>query len=366
MLLFSAKYIGGNLMKNQKRMRDYGISIGKMETGVRNSITDVAGVTVGHATLANEDVNTGVTVVMPHAGNIFRDKVLGASYVINGFGKTMGTIQLEELGNIETPIVLTNTLSVGAAHQGLVEYMLSCNDDIGDTTGTVNPIICECNDGYLNDIRGLHIKKEHVLYGLKNASEDFEEGAVGAGSGMICYGLKGGIGTSSRRIKLENQDFIVGIMVLSNFGKKADLLIDGVKAGEIIREIETDKQSCNDKGSVIVIMATDIPLTHRQLKRVCKRATAGLSRTGTHFGNGSGDIVIGFSTANKINHYEEKCFLDLKTINENKIDEVFRGAIEATEEAVLNSLICANTTKGREARIIYSLKEYIGEINKNI
>ncbi|MDF2593363.1 MAG: peptidase DmpA [Clostridia bacterium] len=353
-------------MKNQKRLRDYGISIGKMEPGERNSITDVAGVTVGHCTLAKDGVNTGVTAVIPHAGNIFRDKVIAASYVINGFGKTIGTIQLEELGNIETPIVLTNTLSVGAAHQGLVEYMLSVNDDIGDTTGTVNPIICECNDGYLNDIRGLHIKKEHVFQGLKNASEDFEEGAVGAGSGMICYGLKGGIGTASRRVRLGNQDFIVGILVLSNFGKKADLLIDGKKAGEIICETLADKQSNNDKGSVIVIMATDIPLTHRQLKRVCKRAAAGLSRTGTHFGNGSGDIVIGFSTANKMNHYEEKCFVDLRTMNENNIDEVFRGAIEATEEAVLNSLICADTTKGRKERIIYSLKEYINEIIKDI
>lgn len=353
-------------MKNQKRLRDYGISIGKMETGEKNAITDVAGVKVGHVTLVNGDVNTGVTAVIPHTGNVFREKVLAASYVINGFGKTMGTIQLEELGNIETPIVLTNTLSVGTVHQGLVEYMLSGNEDIGDTTGTVNPIICECNDGYLNDIRGLHIKKEHVFDALTQASEDFEEGAVGAGSGMVCYGLKGGIGTASRRVKLENQDFIVGIMVLSNFGKKADLLIDGVKAGELIGAIETDKQSSNDKGSVIVIMATDIPMTHRQLKRVCKRATAGLSRTGTHFGNGSGDIVIGFSTANKMNHYEEDCFIDLRAINENKIDEVFRGAIEATEEAVLNSLICANTTKGRKERIIYSLNEYINEINEEL
>lgn len=353
-------------MKSQKRLRDYGISIGKMETGEKNAITDVAGVKVGHVTLVNGDINTGVTVVIPHIGNVFREKVLAASYVINGFGKTMGTIQLEELGNIETPIVLTNTLSVGTAHQGLVEYMLSGNEDIGDTTGTVNPIICECNDGYLNDIRGLHIKKEHIFHALTQASEDFEEGAVGAGSGMVCYGLKGGIGTASRRVKLENQDFIVGIMVLSNFGKKADLLIDGVKAGKLIGAIETDKQSNNDKGSVIVIMATDIPMTHRQLKRVCKRATAGLSRTGTHFGNGSGDIVIGFSTANKMSHYEENCFIDLRAINESKIDEVFRGAIEATEEAVLNSLICANTTKGRKERIIYSLNEYINEIIEGI
>ncbi|MDF2890600.1 MAG: family peptidase [Clostridia bacterium] len=353
-------------MKNQKRIRDYGIIIGKMSPGERNSITDVEGVSVGHFSLINGNINTGVTAVIPHGGNTFREKVVAASYVINGFGKTMGTIQLEELGTIETPIILTNTLSVGTAHQALVEYMLSGNEDIGDTTGTVNPIICECNDGYLNDIRGLHIKRAHIFHALEHAAVEFEEGAAGAGSGMICYGLKGGIGTASRRVRLDDKDFVIGIMVLSNFGSKADLIIDGIKAGEIIGDIEKNKESGNDKGSVIVIMATDIPMTHRQLKRVCKRTAAGLSRTGTHFGNGSGDVVIGFSTANKLNHYEEDSFVEFRVLQENKIDEIFIGAIEATEEAVLNSMICADTTKGRKERIIYSLKEYISEILKRI
>lgn len=349
-------------MKNQKRIRDYGICIGKMQTGRLNSITDVSGVKVGQFTLRGKDINTGVTAVLPHSGNMFKDKVAAASYVINGFGKTLGTIQVEELGTIETPIILTNTLSVGIAHQTVIEYMLKHNEDIGDTTGTVNPVICECNDGYLNDIRGLHIKREHIFEALENASEEFSEGSVGAGTGMVCYGLKGGIGTSSRIVKLGDEPYTLGVLVMSNFGRKDDLTVNGLKAGQLIRQIDSDKGLEKDKGSIIIILATDIPMENRQLKRVCKRTAAGLSRTGTHLGNGSGDIVIGFTTANKIKHYEEACFTDIKVLNENKIDDIFRAAIECTEEAVLNSLICADTTMGRKDREIYSLNEYIDEI----
>lgn len=349
-------------MKGQKRIRDYGICIGKLQTGKLNSITDVQGVHVGHFTLQDKAINTGVTAILPHTGDLFHNKVTAASYVINGFGKTLGTIQLDELGTIETPIVLTNTLSVGTAHQALVEYMLKNNEDIGDTTGTVNPIVCECNDGYLNDIRGLNIKSEDVFKALEAADGEFTEGAVGAGTGMVCYGLKGGIGTASRLIKLGNENYTLGVLVMTNFGRKDDLLIDGFKAGQYIHELEKDKELRSDKGSVIIILATDIPMTSRQLKRVCKRTAGGLGRTGTHFGNGSGDIVIGFTTANKKKHYEEDSFVDIQVLNENKIENVFRAAIEATEEAVLNSLICAATTKGRMNRTIYSLKEYIDEI----
>lgn len=349
-------------MKGQKRIRDYGIHIGKMETGKLNSITDVQGVQVGHFTIKDKDVNTGVTAILPHGGNLFREKVTAASYVINGFGKTIGTIQLEELGTIEAPIILTNTLSVGTAHHALVEYMLERNEDIGDTTGTVNPIVCECNDGYLNDIRGLHIKSEHVFDAIKNAGEEFLEGAVGAGTGMVSYGLKGGIGTASRFVKLGAEVYTVGVLVMSNFGRKDDLIIGNLGAGQLIYQMEKDKELSSDKGSVIIILASDIPLTHRQLKRVCKRTAAGLSRTGTHFGNGSGDIVIGFTTANKKKHYEEEYIVDMKALNENKIDDVFRAAIECTEEAVLNSLICADTTTGRKERVIYSLNEYMNRI----
>ncbi|XVE34064.1 P1 family peptidase [Wukongibacter baidiensis] len=330
-----------------------------METGKKNAITDVEGVKVGQVTLNNDCIKTGVTAILPHGGNLFKEKVIAASHVINGFGKTAGTIQIEELGNIETPLVLTNTLSVGAAHEALVEYMLRDNEDIGVTTGTVNPIICECNDGYLNDIRGMHVKSEHVFKAIEDAEEEFDEGSVGAGTGMSCYGLKGGIGSASRLVRVGDEVFTLGILVMSNFGVKRDLIIDGIKAGKVITEVGESNVLEEDKGSIIIVLATDIPMTHRQLKRVCKRTGAGLSKTGSFFGNGSGDIVVGFTTANKIKHYEEDAVVNIKIFNENKINYVFRAAAEATEEAILNSLICAETIKGRDGHTRKSLKEYI-------
>ncbi|WP_427339795.1 P1 family peptidase [Caloranaerobacter sp. DY30410] len=346
-------------MKGQKRIRDYGIIIGELNPGEKNAITDVKGVKVGHVTLDNGSVKTGVTAILPHEGNIFKDKVIAASHVINGFGKTTGTIQIEELGTIETPIILTNTLSVGLASDALIEYMLKENEDIGVTTGTVNPVVCECNDGYLNDIRGRHVKKEHVFEAIQNADVEFEEGAVGAGTGMSCYGLKGGIGSASRQIELNSEIYTVGILVLSNFGKKENLIVNGVRVGKMISERDKVKHNESDKGSIIIILATDIPMTSRQLKRISRRAVIGLSRTGSYMGNGSGEIVIGFTTSNRVNHYEKETMINIKMFNENKIDVVFRAVAEATEEAILNSLICADTTKGRDGHIRYSLKEYI-------
>ncbi|WP_202708193.1 P1 family peptidase [Sporosalibacterium faouarense] len=351
-------------MKNQKRIRGYGIEIGEMTCGVRNSITDVKGVEVGHITLNENDIKTGVTAILPHQDNLFKEKLIAASYVINGFGKTIGTIQINELGTIETPIILTNTLSVGVGANALVKYMLEDNDDIGKTTGTVNPIVCECNDAYLNDIRGFHVNKEHILCAIANASPEFEEGAVGAGTGMSCYGLKGGIGTASRILKLDDREYTVGILVLSNFGRGKNLIIDGIKAGQKVEEIKKARDNSDDKGSIIMILATDIPMTSRQLKRISKRAGVGLSRTGSYMGHGSGEIVISFSTANRIKHYEKNAICNFKIFNENKIDDVFTAVAEVTEEAVLNSLICADTTIGRDGHVRYSLKNYIGEILK--
>ncbi|SHH19926.1 D-aminopeptidase [Caloranaerobacter azorensis DSM 13643] len=349
-------------MKGQKRIRDYCVIIGELKPGEKNAITDVKGVKVGHVTLNNGSVKTGVTAILPHEGNIFKDKVIASSHVINGFGKTIGTIQIEELGTIETPIILTNTLSVGLATDALIEYMLKENEDIGFTTGTVNPVVCECNDGYLNDIRGRYVKKEHVFEAIQNADVEFEEGAVGAGAGMSCYGLKGGIGSSSRQIELDNRTYTVGILVLSNFGRKEDLTINGIRIGKMISEKNKVKCNESDKGSIIVILATDIPMTSRQLKRISRRAVIGLNRTGSYMGNGSGEIVIGFTTSNRISHYEKEATTNIKMFNENKIDVVFRAVAEATEEAILNSLICADTTEGRDGHIRYSLKEYIGLI----
>lgn len=346
-----------------KRIRDYGVGIGKLKTGKNNLITDVEGVKVGHVTLDSDEIKTGVTAILPHDKNIFKEKVVAASHVINGFGKTIGTIQIEELGTIETPIMLTNTLSVGAVSDALVEYMLNNNEDIGKTTGTVNPVVCECNDGFLNYIRGGHVKKEHVFESLKRADVIFEEGAVGAGTGMSCYGLKGGIGSASRIVELDGKEYTIGVLVLSNFGVKENLLIDGIKAGEIIWN-ETSENEV-EKGSIIMIVATDTPISCRQLKRVCKRASVGLARTGSFIGNGSGEIVLGFTTSNRIKHYEERDIVSIGVINENKIDILFRAVAEATEESILNSLISAETTVGRDDNTRYSLKKYIDKILNN-
>lgn len=344
---------------NNKKIRDYGIIIGSIPTGKNNSITDVKGVKVGHKTLNNGNIKTGVTAVVPHEGNIFKEKLIAACHVINGFGKSTGLVQIEELGTLETPIILTNTLSVGTAYEALVRYMLENNDDIGDTTGTVNPVICECNDGEINDIRGLHVKKEDVFDAIKSADVEFEEGNVGAGTGMICYDLKGGIGSSSRVIELDDKEYTIGVLVLSNFGSLEDFVLNGEHIGPKLKEKIGQLEKREDKGSIILILATDIPLSSRQLKRVIKRVYPGISRTGSYTGNGSGEIVIGFSTANIIKHYEESDIINIKVINENKINKIFKATVEATEEAILNSMICSNSTVNRKGKTIYSLKDLI-------
>lgn len=348
------------------KIREYGIKIGHFKTGKNNSITDVKGVRVGHVSLKEGNIKTGVTAILPHGGNIFKDKVMAASHVINGFGKSTGLIQIEELGVIETPIILTNTLSVGRAYDSLVKYMLDGNEDIGDSTGTVNPIICECNDGEINDIRGLHVSEEDVLAAIAGAGVDFEEGDLGAGSGMIAYNLKGGIGSSSRIVNLAGQEYTIGVLVLSNFGSLEDFVLNGDHIGEGLCKKIGKKLPTEDKGSIIAILATDIPLSARQIKRVAKRVFPGIARTGSYSGNGSGEVVIGFSTGNIIRHYESDDIVSLKMINEDKINKVFKATVHATEEAILNSMIEAGSTSDRKGKKIYSLGELIqGCVCKN-
>ena len=337
------------------------LKIGKLPKGKNNLITDVKGGKVGHKTLDNGNIKTGVTAIIPHSDNIFREKLISSSYVINGFGKSIGLVQINELGTLETPIILTNTLSVGTCSTALVKYMLKENDDIGVTTGTVNPVVCECNDGYLNDIRGLHVKEEDVFDAIENAEINFKEGNIGAGTGMSCYQLKGGIGSASRVLKLDDKEYTIGSLVLSNFGLKEDLLVDGIKVGEKILEKESEEL---EKGSIIIILATDIPMNERQLKRIAKRVPIGLARTGSHIGNGSGDIVIAFSTANRIKHYEDRDIVSIKIINENIIDKVFRGVIECVEEAVISSLLHSEKTIGTSEHKRESLKKYIDYLVK--
>lgn len=341
---------------NMGLTKDSGINIGKIKKGKRNLITDVEGIKVGHVTLNDGKIKTGVTAILPHGGNMFKEKVMASSSVINGFGKSAGLIQIEELGNIETPILMTNTLSVGTASEGLIRYMLDQNEDIGTTTGTVNCVVTECNDGRLNDIRGLHVKEEHVLEAIKNAKVDFEEGAVGSGTGMVCFGLKGGIGSSSRIIKLDNCEYTIGTLVMSNFGSKRNLTINGDKIGERIAEAESADK---DQGSIIIIVATDIPLSERQLKRISKRAVVGLARTGSYLGNGSGDICISFTTANKIKHYSDTKVINLKMIDENAIEEVFKAVGESVEESIISSMYHADTTTGINNTTIKNLREYL-------
>lgn len=353
----------GKEMEKRKFIRDYGIKVGSLKPGLTNSITDVEGVKVGHTTLKEGRAKTGVTAILPHQDNIFQNKVNAASYVINGFGKTLGTIQIDELGTIETPIILTNTLSIGTAAEALIEYSLSHNDEIGRTTGTVNPVICECNDMFLNDIRALHVKKEHVFSALANAESHFEQGAVGAGTGMRCYGLKGGIGSSSRLMTFEHGVYTMGVLVMSNFGQMKDLTINGDRTGKKIETITNTNHKDKDKGSIIFIVATDLPVSNRQLKRIIKRTTVGLSRTGSYIGHGSGDIAIGFSTAQTIPHGKtDGDLLSNLAIHEEEIDLAFRAVAEATEEAILNSMTQAETTIGRDGNKLESLNEYLGQL----
>ncbi len=341
--------------------KNSGFCIGHGTPGPLNLITDVAGVTVSHVTLQQGEINTGVTAILPHGGNIFKDKVMAASAVINGFGKSMGLVQLEELGTIETPIIMTNTLSIGTAATALIEYMLEQNEDIGVSTGTVNPLVCECNDGHLNDIRGMHVQKEHVRTALDTTSEQFDEGAVGAGTGMCCLGLKGGIGSASRIVELNDKSYTVGALVLSNFGSLKNLKIDGDNVG---RRLFAHKEQA-DKGSIIMLIATDIPLSERQLKRLCRRAGVGLARTGSYYGNGSGDIAIAFTTANRVPHYNDGAFINVTMMDDERIDPVFEMTAEAVEEAIISSIYHAETTIGRAGNKKLGLLDALAQLSED-
>ncbi|MEH7225936.1 P1 family peptidase [Bacillus sp. JJ1566] len=346
----------------QKRLKDYGIQIGTIPTGPFNKITDVKGVRVGHSTISNGEIQTGVTAIIPHEDNIFNNKVVAASYAMNGFGKTMGTLQIDELGTIETPILLTNTLSVGVVANHLIGYSLEQNKEIGDTTGTVNPVIGECNDMFLNNIRKQSITGNHVQEALETATTNFEEGSIGAGTGMKCFGLKGGIGSSSRILTYPYGTYTLGVLVLSNFGEIDQFRLNGIQVGPVIKSKLLETNLDGDKGSIMIIIATDLPVSSRQLKRIIKRASVGLSRTGSFIGNGSGDIFIGFSTANKISHENNNTLQTFKAVHEDDLDQAFLATADATEEAILQSLLMAKSTTGRNGNTLYSLADYMDEI----
>ena len=339
-----------------RTVNDFDLVCGILPQGVQNAITDIPGVQVGHCTLRDGDINTGVTAISPHSGNLFRRKVIAASHVINGFGKSTGLVQIDELGTIETPILLTNTLSVGTCSTTLIREAIAQNPDIGRTTSTVNPVVGECNDGPLNDIQALAVTEEHARAALKAArGGSVEQGSVGAGTGMTCFGFKGGIGSSSRRFELNGSEHHLGALVLTNFGNAGDLVLpDGRRPSPGMAEPTPKAQ---EKGSIIIVLATDVPLEHRQLNRVAKRAGAGLARLGSFWGHGSGDIAIAFTTANMIDHDSKADLLEMCILNEDRIDLLFRAAAEATQEAVLNSMLSADHFVGRGGNVRVSLAD---------
>ena len=342
----------------EAKWKSRGIRVGKLPCGPLDKISDVPGVTVGHCTLADGEVQTGVTALLPHQGDIFHDKVMAASHVINGFGKTTGLVQIDELGTLETPILFTNTLSVGTVETALVKYMLDKNPDICETTGSVNPVVCECNDSGLNDIRGLHVTEENVRATLADCRADFAEGAVGAGRGMRCHGLKGGIGSASRVVELDGKQYTIGALVLSNHAVFDDLVVAGTPIQSLL---DAHIPPHEDKGSIITVLATDIPLSERQLRRLCHRALVGLSRTGSFCGNGSGEIVIAFTTANRVPHYSEKAILPMGMLHDDAINPLFRAVAECVEESVLSSLLHAETVTGYHGRTVRCLSDLLDE-----
>ena len=339
----------------QQPIRDLGIEPGVLPTGTKNSITDVKGVKVGHTTLIKGDsIRTGVTAILPHGGNIFQQKVPAAVFVGNGFGKLAGSTQIEELGNIETPLILTNTLNVATGMNAVIKYTLKQegNEDVR----SVNAVVGETNDGYLNDIRGQYVQEEDVISAIQNASSEFTEGNVGAGTGTICFGFKGGIGTSSRKLPESLGGYTIGVLVQTNFG--GNLHIDGAPVGEELKHFSfRDRIMDGADGSCMIVVATDAPLDSRNLKRLAKRAMLGLAKTGGIASNGSGDYVIAFSTAeeNRIPYKMASDLLEKKVVPNDLMSPIFMGAIEATEEAILNSLFMAQTMTGYKGRTIEAI-----------
>ncbi len=345
-------------MATQVKARDVGLYIGEMKPGERNKISDVEGVLVGHETIDTARHKTGVTVVVPAPDNIFLHKVTAAAHVLNGFGKTLGLVQVQELGTLETPIALTNTLNVGLVHDALVQYTIDrCRAD-GFEARSINPVVCECNDATLSDIRERAVSASHVFSAIQNACADFDEGDVGGGKGMVCYGLKGGIGSASRLIPLDGHMYTLGVLVQANYGCTADLVIGGKPVGKSVPPGWGTKE---DLGSIIVILATDLPLCSRQLGRVIRRAGLGMARLGSILGHGSGEIIFGFTTENRVHHQEGQKIIGQKVLREDLLDIPFRAAAECCEEAILNAMLCADTVKGYTGTRKASLRDWLME-----
>jgi D-aminopeptidase len=311
---------------------------------------------VGHCTIDTNEYKTGVTVVMPCRENPFTHKLPAASFVLNGFGKSLGLVQIDELGQLESPIFLTNTLNVGKVHDAAVGYLARRCEDDGVPLRSVNPVVCECNDGSLSRITHRPVEQSHVSAAIAAASEDFDEGDVGAGKGMICHDLKGGIGSASRLLDVDGQTFTLGVLALTNHGSLRDLTIDGQHIGPALAE-KLQAKHTPDVGSCILIMATDLPLDSRQLGRVVRRGSVGLARLGSYIGHGSGEVFVGFSTANAWDSRDSTALRQMTGFSENKMDLPFRAMAECTEEAVLNAMAAAHTVTGYTGRTVYALTD---------
>ena len=338
------------------RVREFGIKIGVLPTGLQNAITDVKGVKVGHVTLIEgKAVRTGVTAILPHGGNIYQEKVPAAVFVANGYGKLTGSTQIEELGQLETPIILTNTLSVPTAAAALISYTLGLKEN--ESVVSVNAVVGETNDSYLNDIRLRRVTENHVLDAIQTASDGpVREGSVGAGTGTTCFGFKGGIGTASRMLPAKNGGYTVGILVQTNHG--GNLRIPGLTVGDGLQAfLRAPDGNTLPEGSCMVIVATDAPLDSRNLRRLAKRALLGIARGGGYYSNGSGDYAVAFSTAekNRILHRNRKTILTAEFLSNRAVSPLFMAAAEATEEAILNSMFLSPAMTGRNGNNALSL-----------
>jgi D-aminopeptidase len=342
-----------------------------LPSGPRGTIADVPGVTVGHATLDAGAVQTGVTVVKPHAGDLYRSKVPAGAAVINGFGKSTGLVQVDELGMLDTPVALTNTFGVGTVAHAQIRAAIAANPRIGRDWPTVNPLVFECNDGYLNDIHAFAVTAAHYSAACRAASRDFARGAVGAGRGMSCFDLKGGIGSASRVAVAAARPYTVGALVLANFGRLPMLTLAGVPVGRIVAQRraaaagqpaqEAAHAAPPEQGSIILLLATDAPLDARQLSRLARRAGAGLARTGSVYGHGSGDIALAFSTAYTVAHDASTVALPA-LVADAALDPLFMAAAESVEHAIADALLQAVTVAGRDGHVRQSLRDAVPDL----
>jgi D-aminopeptidase len=345
-----------------ERARDLGIIIGRYEPGPNDTITDVKGVRVGHVTLISGEgklepgkgpVRTGVTVIVPAEGDIWNEKLPAGSFILNGNGEATGLAWVDEQGALEMPIALTSTLSVSDVHRGMVDWMLKKYPDIGVSDDVVLPVVFECDDSALNDARGRHVKPEHVLEAMDKAKGGpVEEGSVGAGTGMMAYDFKGGIGTASRKVPKRVGGYTVGVLVNANLGERHTLRVLGHPVGE---EISDHMPKLREDGSIVVIVATDAPMMSRQLSRLAKRVMLGLARTGAIAHHWSGDFAMAYSTANRIEHYPDEPLADITVLSDAWLDDLFEATADAGEEAVLNAMLAAPTMTGRDGNTAYGL-----------